>query len=212
MVLTLIGILFGQSASAFYDPSIQRWLNRDPIGESGGIFLYQFISNDPLGYVDIHGLRKDPACVAWCRANYEGPTIGGKGVFGAGVIVGINVLLWPDPDRGLKGNLLSRCGGLTKYGRACRLTFFGIACGIVLDNSGENGFIARCGCISGCPEVPDYRWPTVPPGSGLDNCNVNSVPVFPEQPTMPGNFQSQKTYYENGNILFASDCINYTDL
>jgi RHS repeat-associated protein len=40
----------------FYDPSSQRWLNRDPIGENGGLNLYDFVSNDPLRYIDILGL------------------------------------------------------------------------------------------------------------------------------------------------------------
>jgi RHS repeat-associated protein len=36
----------------FYEPSLQRWLNRDPIGEVGGLNLYGFVGNSPLGYVD----------------------------------------------------------------------------------------------------------------------------------------------------------------
>ncbi len=41
----------------YYDPNLQRWLNRDPIGEDGGINLYQFVANDPLDYVDPLGER-----------------------------------------------------------------------------------------------------------------------------------------------------------
>jgi RHS repeat-associated protein len=37
----------------FYDPSVQRWLNRDPIGELGGINLYVFVHNRPTN-------KKDP--------------------------------------------------------------------------------------------------------------------------------------------------------
>jgi len=40
----------------FYDPNLQRWLNRDPIGEYGGINLYGFVNNNPLRYVDPYGL------------------------------------------------------------------------------------------------------------------------------------------------------------
>ena len=29
-------VLWGQLASAFYDPAVQRWINRDPILEEGG--------------------------------------------------------------------------------------------------------------------------------------------------------------------------------
>ncbi len=40
----------------FYEPNLQRWLNEDPIGEAGGINLFGFVRNDPLGGVDTLGL------------------------------------------------------------------------------------------------------------------------------------------------------------
>jgi RHS repeat-associated protein len=39
----------------FYDPNLQRWINRDPIGELGGINLYGFVGNDPLNLIDPDG-------------------------------------------------------------------------------------------------------------------------------------------------------------
>jgi len=45
-----------QPASAFYDPSIQRWINRDPINEEGGINLYGFVANDAVNAFDPRGL------------------------------------------------------------------------------------------------------------------------------------------------------------
>ena len=39
----------------FYDPTLQRWLNRDPIFESGGINLYGFVGNNPMMFVDPYG-------------------------------------------------------------------------------------------------------------------------------------------------------------
>ena len=42
----------------FYTPDLQRWVNRDPIGEIGGINLFAFIGNDPLGQVDMLGLYR----------------------------------------------------------------------------------------------------------------------------------------------------------
>jgi len=40
----------------YYAPNLQRWLNQDPIGERGGINLYQFVGNDPINFVDPYGL------------------------------------------------------------------------------------------------------------------------------------------------------------
>jgi RHS repeat-associated protein len=40
----------------FYEPSLQRWINRDPIGEDGGYKLYSFTGNTPLAGVDAYGL------------------------------------------------------------------------------------------------------------------------------------------------------------
>jgi RHS repeat-associated protein len=41
----------------FYDPNSQRWLNRDPIEELGGINLFAFVANSPLDYADLLGLQ-----------------------------------------------------------------------------------------------------------------------------------------------------------
>jgi len=38
-----------------YDPSFQRWLNRDPIGERGGLNLYEMVGNNPLNRIDPYG-------------------------------------------------------------------------------------------------------------------------------------------------------------
>jgi RHS repeat-associated protein len=46
-------------AFRFYDPSLQRFLNHDPIGEAGGINPYEFVSNDPLTIVDPDGDSDD---------------------------------------------------------------------------------------------------------------------------------------------------------
>jgi RHS repeat-associated protein len=40
----------------FYDPSLQRWINRDPMQEAGGLNLYEFASNNPLSKSDPLGL------------------------------------------------------------------------------------------------------------------------------------------------------------
>ena len=44
-----------QAANAWYSPSQQRWLNRDPIEERGGINLYRFAGNTSVNHVDPDG-------------------------------------------------------------------------------------------------------------------------------------------------------------
>jgi RHS repeat-associated protein len=56
----------------FYDPKLQRWINRDPIGEEGGINLYGFVHNDPLQEVDPFGLTNLPGDFGW--GQYSVPT------------------------------------------------------------------------------------------------------------------------------------------
>ena len=40
----------------YYFSALGKWLNRDPIGEEGGLNLYGFVLNDPVNFVDPWGL------------------------------------------------------------------------------------------------------------------------------------------------------------
>jgi RHS repeat-associated protein len=54
----------------YYHPQTGRWINRDPIGEEGGLNLYGFLGNDGVDSIDLLGL--DPRVV-------NGYTVTGKG-------------------------------------------------------------------------------------------------------------------------------------
>ena len=41
----------------YYSPDLGRWLNRDPIGEEGGLNLYGMVGNDPVNFFDLLGLE-----------------------------------------------------------------------------------------------------------------------------------------------------------
>ena len=64
----------------FYDPNTQKWLNRDPILERGGMNLYRFIGNNSINGVDFYGLA--PNQEGTCNAQHvedflrENPNLG----------------------------------------------------------------------------------------------------------------------------------------
>jgi len=55
-----------------YDPNLQRWLNRDPIEERGGLNLYGSLGNDPVNAVDPLGLWNLWNPATWGDANPNG--------------------------------------------------------------------------------------------------------------------------------------------
>ncbi len=50
----------------FYSPVLQRWLNRDPVQEVGGLNLYSFVRNDPLDRFDGVGWADADFCFLGC--------------------------------------------------------------------------------------------------------------------------------------------------
>jgi len=56
LIIPLLTLICHHTASAYYDPGVQRWINRDPTQERGGVNLYRFVGNDPAARVDPHGL------------------------------------------------------------------------------------------------------------------------------------------------------------
>jgi RHS repeat-associated protein len=61
----------------WYHPNLQRWLNRDHIGEKGGINLFQLVSNNPVNKIDSLGLAAEPGeenitdCLKKCLSDYR---------------------------------------------------------------------------------------------------------------------------------------------
>ena len=81
----------------YYNPTLGRWLSRDPIGEDGGENLYGFVNNNPIIYWDLLGTesrkkwhsqeeREKSICIALKNSNGDlqkflelyDPTFGGK--------------------------------------------------------------------------------------------------------------------------------------
>lgn len=53
---TIFSLVFVSSTKAGYDPTIGRWLSRDPIAETGGLNLYGYVDNQPIRLIDPLGL------------------------------------------------------------------------------------------------------------------------------------------------------------
>jgi len=89
----------------FYDPNLQRWPNRDPIQEFGGLNLYGFVGNNPINQDDALGLcnikiRCGPVALGFvhCGIVVDGTEYGLHG------------------DQGLPGSRPSSGSGATLFG------------------------------------------------------------------------------------------------
>jgi RHS repeat-associated protein len=86
--LTLLALFSAPSLpSAYYDPGVQRWINRDPLAEGGfsrlrqtgtsrrgeTVSLYCMAHNDPLNKVDPLGLFLGWGYGNWCGYSRSGP-------------------------------------------------------------------------------------------------------------------------------------------
>jgi uncharacterized protein RhaS with RHS repeats len=93
----------------FYSPSLGRWINRDPIGEAGGLNLYGFVGNSPTNYFDYYGLWTAGGGFQW-----QG------GGFGIGGSLGAQLNIGHDPCqpwyKGWSGGLSTTVGGGGYYG------------------------------------------------------------------------------------------------
>jgi len=49
----------------YYSPMLQRWINRDPIEESGGVNLYGYLHNNSINELDPFGLTNQPGDFGW---------------------------------------------------------------------------------------------------------------------------------------------------
>lgn len=46
----------------YYSPGLGRWLNRDPVGEVGGLNLGTYVLNNPVDWIDMYGMAVAPCC------------------------------------------------------------------------------------------------------------------------------------------------------
>jgi RHS repeat-associated protein len=84
------GLFYHQASGLYlatyraYDPSVGRWLSRDPLAEGGGLNLYGYVQGSVLMLGDPFGLT--PASAAWCFV--KGAATGAAGAL---VVTGLAV-------------------------------------------------------------------------------------------------------------------------
>ena len=81
----------------WYDPNLQRWINRDPIGERGGLNLYRFVANNPVSRIDPWGLFDGVTVPRGPGTLLPGP---GSGLPTPGEVMGMpTVPMYPNLDK-----------------------------------------------------------------------------------------------------------------
>jgi RHS repeat-associated protein len=85
----------------YYSPQLGRWLSRDPIGEAGGVNLYELISNNPVNILDYLGLKRTSyrICVVGRHVNHPVNASGCDKVYYAECFASPNGgYVWPTPE------------------------------------------------------------------------------------------------------------------
>jgi uncharacterized protein RhaS with RHS repeats len=100
--LALLSMLLisAERASAYYDPGLQRWLNRDPMGQRAGVNLYAFVVNQPVRSIDLWGLNYTTA-IERCNREIENPD--NDFIIGLANLRGHDFFRWPEGTSGFGG-------------------------------------------------------------------------------------------------------------
>ena len=77
----LLTLASAPDALAYYDPGMQRWINRDPLGERGGRNAYRTNRNNPITRIDALGLCPK-SCEQVCAEFNQLPNAGALGCGG----------------------------------------------------------------------------------------------------------------------------------
>jgi RHS repeat-associated protein len=114
-----------------YDADLGSWLNRDPIGEEGGLNLYGYVANDPINDHDPWGLK-------WMKFYNKNA---GKPIFGSDEPQPLFLTIWVDD-----GSIFNR-NYKTDYERAVELSgdnSLDVVAGSIGPARGLGSYIIKC--------------------------------------------------------------------
>lgn len=157
----------------YYDPTLHRWLNCDPIGETGGINLYTFNRNNPVDYVDPFGLTT----YVWPPEDTPPGTYGPTAtVVDDGSTAVLPAIPWLTDSQGLQEDPL---GDALLGGLANLLT--DLAAPSICVRIGRHGPHHSFPPLGKLPHVQANRWKPGVKGSG----GALRIPVPPGTPGFP---------------------------
>jgi hypothetical protein len=185
MALALLAVLSAPNvASAYYDPGIQRWINRDPLAEGGGVNLYTLAYNSPPNGYDTDGRGvKGTAIGAGIGGVFGGTVFGALGAAGGSFVAPV----------------VGTIGGAEGLGSV------GFAAGVALGGAIGNG-IENLWCLlhrpHPLPTLPSSSSPTGPPPVAVPGAPPgtvwvptgglrNGVPIYKPSPPVPTATGSQ---------------------
>jgi len=146
----------------FYDPSLQRWLNRDPIGLLGGLNLYRLARNCPLQNLDRFGLCGGGDPLADAMEDLDSSGDAGYGPAGAALTQGL-------VNSAIKGYALAMANIAANFALADVLGALGDALGALGDALGLGGADEATPGYLTAPALTD---PVLP------DCDINYGPYY----------------------------------
>lgn len=170
---------------AFYDSAVQRWINRDPIGEADGPNVYAFVGNHPTGEVDSSGLfaagqggGNAGSTVVWDPVTHRWVVLPTGGSTGPGNLAPCSLPNAPAcPPGKTQTRIVARsCGGGGGKFEVCALIE---KCDPIATATGGSG--------SGGVPMPIYGWVTVSTSCGPCDYMILSHPKPAFAPTQAPN-------------------------
>lgn len=153
-----------------YRPDLQRWSNRDPIQEWGGINLFGFVGNKPLNAIDFLGLQ--PEAFDPIEIDPPEPTPDPYGYGPGGQVPRPMPTRNPSGFNGL-GDINNEWNHLEP------------------PEPGENNDCPQLSAAPPPPPPPRPPSPPLPPERGCSTCSVNTIPfqvTAPPKPAPPINW------------------------